>query len=284
MKMAADFLSRSWERPGPHARIATPTEARLYPVPGRPPNHEAALHLHPGSFAEREARFPFTRSQLDDANAPEHRRLHRIAIRDTPDEATLLALLRHELEHARQYRFDVATYGFIQVAQNMLGQPFHDARAETLRGSSLLYQLLPSEADANRAARACARDHGLVPTAAASPDYDHLFREPGDPQLETLPQRLVSLCALFPEYADPAREAVTDFDRQIRSLDRGLSDWWTEIRPHAGLGSYGQAALDAIPTQAAVDAGATAGEAWRAAGAHLESGLAAALASIDAAA
>ena len=113
-------LGRSWESACDDAGIATPTEARLYYLPGDADAFQGAFHLHPGSLAVYEDRFPFTRGQLEHANDPAHRDLHRIVIRDMPDELTAVALLRHELEHARQYRASPALYGFLGVAQNAL--------------------------------------------------------------------------------------------------------------------------------------------------------------------
>jgi hypothetical protein len=117
-------LGRCWERACDDAGLTSPAEARLYYLPGGADLFQAALHLHPGTFAAHEDRFPFTRGQLQDANQIEHPGLHRIAVRDTPDEPTAVALLRHELEHARQHRASLPVYNFMAVAEDALSSAF----------------------------------------------------------------------------------------------------------------------------------------------------------------
>jgi hypothetical protein len=282
MPISPEMLSRSWARACAHAEVESPAEARLYYLPGEPINHQGALHLHPGSLAVPDDEFPFTRGQLDDANRQEHRDLHRVAIRDVPDEATTLGLLRHELEHARQYRFDPAVYEFMEIAVILVGRAFGDAEPETLRGSGVLYNALAHETDANRAAAACVRAYDVEPTAASSPWYDHLFRDEQDPDLASLAPRLVAACALFPRYTDPALGAIRDFDAKLEALGRGLAEWWSTVRPAAGLDSYAREAISAIPTPAQVEAGEAPGDAWRPAEERVDAGVADAIATVAA--
>jgi hypothetical protein len=78
-------------------------------------------------------------------------------VRDCDDEPTAVALLRHELEHALQYRYSEAAYALQGVAQDAAALAIREQRPETLEGSALLYNVLPHEQDANRAASTCVR-------------------------------------------------------------------------------------------------------------------------------
>src|SRR4051812_7900900 len=77
--------------------------ARLYLVEKMGDGDLGAVWHRPGRELAVHKDFP-DRSQLQDANATDHRDLHRIvAPANPPNAVTLAALLRHELEHARQY-------------------------------------------------------------------------------------------------------------------------------------------------------------------------------------
>jgi hypothetical protein len=65
--------------------------------------HLGAVWHPPGNVLVEDEQFPDP-TQLDDANAPAHRNLHRIVVpAEPPDAITFAALVRHELEHARQF-------------------------------------------------------------------------------------------------------------------------------------------------------------------------------------
>jgi hypothetical protein len=282
MPIDVSALKRCWDLACEDAGLSSPAEVRLYYLPGGADLFQGALHLHPGSFAAHEDRFPFTRGQVEDANQVEHRELHRIAIRDTPDEPTAVALLRHELEHARQHRASLPVYNFMAVAEETLSSAFRDAEPPTLEGSALLYNFLPHEMDANRAASACARrlfGHGAVERAAGP--SEQLFRETGDPHTSTLAPRLVAVCAIFPVEAAVATERLGGLPHALATIDTDLAEWWSDARAALGLESVGRQALEAIPTRAQVDSTPTKGEAWRPALDLLVVGYDQALASIE---
>jgi hypothetical protein len=281
MPIDSKALGWSWELACGDAEIATPTEARLYYLPGDMDSFQGAFHLHPGSFAVHEGRFPFTRSQLEDANRADHRDLHRIAIRDTPDKPTAVVLLRHELEHARQYRYAPPLYAFFQIAQDALSLAFEDVEPAALAGSATLYNVLPHETDANRAAAACARKlfGDDISVSRNRGPYGQLFRDAAAPSLSTLAMRLVAFCALFPQYAERAAARQGGIVSAIdRMAEPELSQWWANTRPSLGLDSYGQRAFSATPSVDAVVAADEAGDAWRPACQVVVDGLAEALA------
>src|SRR5689334_7807536 len=89
-----------------------PARARLYLAKGMGKDHLGAVWHTPGDELVVDVQFPDA-SQLADANDPKHRDLHRIVAPAEPDDAvTFAALVRHELEHARQH--------------DALGQPMFD--------------------------------------------------------------------------------------------------------------------------------------------------------------
>jgi hypothetical protein len=281
MPIDVTALGRSWELACEDAEIATPVEARLYYLPGEMDSFQGAFHLHPGSFAVYEGRFPFSRSQLEDANRVDHRDLHRIAIRDTPDELTAVALLRHELEHARQFRHAPPVYAFVQVAQDALSLAFEDIEPATLVGSAMLYNVLPHETDANRAAAVCAQKlfGSDISVSRGRGPYGQLFRDAESPSLSTLAMRLVAFCALFPQHAERAAARQGGIVSTIGLMAQpGLSQWWMTTRPPLGLDSYGERALAVTPSVDAVAAADEAGDAWRPARQVVIDGLAEALA------
>jgi hypothetical protein len=280
MPIDVKALGRSWELACGDAEIATPAEARLYYLPGDMDSFQGAFHLHPGSFAVYEGRFPFTRSQLEDANRADHRDMHRIAIRDTPEEPTAVVLLRHELEHARQFRHAPLVYAFVQVAQDALSLAFESVEPAALAGSATLYNVLPHETDANCAAAACARKlfGNDVSASRGSGPYGQLFRDAEPPSLPTLATRLVAFCALFPQYAERAAARQGGIVSAIDRLAQPeVSQWWATTRLLLGLDAYGDRALSATPSVDAVAAADEAGDAWRPARQVLVDGLAQAL-------
>jgi hypothetical protein len=273
-------LGRAWGNACTHAEFDQEKEARLYYLPGEPSDTQAAIHLHPGSEAVYEDRFPFSPSQLADANRAEHHSLSRIAIRDTPDEPTALALLRHELEHATQYRWSSLVYMLIGVAHDGLSKAANDAKLPTLYGSGMIYNALPDEVDANRAASACVREHFPEPGAIESRDCGQLFRETEAAAVETLGKRLTAFCAVFPEAAEASsKPALPDL---LTAIEPALGVWWSGSRPGLGLERYWQAALELAPSHGAVENASVPGGAWIPTRDQLAEGAAAALHSMDA--
>jgi hypothetical protein len=94
--------------------------------------------------------FPGTDEQREEANSTENRRLHRIAIPAEPTDAVLFAaLLRHELEHARQWDVKPGIFDLQDFIEN-------DILPEIAGGldgcACWLINTIPSEMDCNAAA------------------------------------------------------------------------------------------------------------------------------------
>jgi hypothetical protein len=96
--------------------------------------------------------FPGDAAQRDEANSTANRDLHRVAIPAAPsDRATFAALVRHELEHARQYDDD-AGLAIVNLHDFIEGQVLPEV-ARGLEGcAGALINSMPDEIDCNAAA------------------------------------------------------------------------------------------------------------------------------------
>jgi hypothetical protein len=170
-----------------------PARARRYLAKAAGKGHLGAVWHPPGDELVVDEQFPDA-SQLADANDPKHRDLHRIVAPAEPDDAvTFAALVRHELEHARQH--------------DALGQPIFDLqrfiencvlpyRAALLEGcGGPLVNGVPTEIDCNAAAsvyvsaRFTAEEVATLRSGRRKPLACSLV---GPEPFETLPTRMVA--------------------------------------------------------------------------------------------
>jgi hypothetical protein len=123
---------------------------RLYLARAMGLKHIGAVWHPPSDELVVDERFPDP-SQLDDANADEHRRLHRIVVpAELEDVVTFAALLRHELEHARQH--DAWGRPIVEL-QRLIERHVLRHKAGGLDGcAGQLINAVPTEIDANAAA------------------------------------------------------------------------------------------------------------------------------------
>jgi hypothetical protein len=82
-----------------------PEQVRVFRLSELGTGHVSGAWFRPHTEIESSDRmFPGNDEQREDANSTENRRVHRIAIPAEPTDPVLFAaLLRHELEHARQW-------------------------------------------------------------------------------------------------------------------------------------------------------------------------------------
>jgi hypothetical protein len=179
--------------------------------------------------------FPRDAAQREKANSAESRKRHRIAVPADPDDRVLFAaLLRHELEHARQWDarpliFDLQ--GFIE----------DDILPEIVGGldgcAGGLINTVPSEMDCNAAA-------SVYITRRFSPDEIQPIRngtkrflacsliEPLPP--ETLPRRMIAFAyihrAAVERHAERRESSIASI---LFSLDRSARDYWVRLEDGA---------------------------------------------------
>jgi hypothetical protein len=145
-------------------------------------------------------------TQLALANTPQARMRHRIAAfldidwNDPLEEATLGALLRHEIRHAEQFDalgaafFELYDLAYLVCSWKVGGMP---------RGAAL-YGLIPAEMDSNTAAARFLRERrpSVVQDVLESDD-GQLARSHTDPgPLSDLPTKMVAFLFLLREIAD----------------------------------------------------------------------------------
>lgn len=143
------------------------------------------------------------------------------------------ALLRHELEHARQYAAHPGLHGLYVVAQEILrGVP----------GGSVLYNAMPVEWEANRAAATFARafygSERIEELVAKNPPDVAALRSPGAPaSLDALPERMVqflaahsALCQRYAITITGKDEGATASFRRFLNLEwTGAGDLWERL-------------------------------------------------------
>lgn len=137
--------------------------------------------------------FPGDVAQREEANSEENRKLHRIAIPAEPDDRVLFAaLLRHELEHARQWDAHVGIFELHDFIE-------YDVLQEIAGGldgcGGGLINTIPTEMDCNAAASvyiACRfSDAEIQPIRGGPQRYLACSLIPPLPP-ETLPVRMVA--------------------------------------------------------------------------------------------
>jgi hypothetical protein len=130
------------------ARVLVQAHQRVYVDNGRPSGH-----YRPGQPAAAEDRLGLGVEDLAKLNADDALRLHRIVLYagygPEPEARWLFAgLLRHELEHARQYE----SLGEVAFQLSQLVDMIHEARFGAVAEEKYLYRAKPDEQDASAAA------------------------------------------------------------------------------------------------------------------------------------
>ncbi len=145
------------------------------------------FRIDPGGSPELDALLPVM-------NGPECIRSARVALWTGRANEGITGLMRHELEHARQYDVHRQLHGLYEVAQDVVA---------TVPRGGWLYQAIPVEFEANAAAARFVRGHfggqRIDELIDAKDDDIALFRSPVVPSpIESLPERMVTFLAAYP--------------------------------------------------------------------------------------
>lgn len=156
----------------------------------------AAFHQSPGPYNPSDSAILAALASIEENLASEEDR-HRVVVWSDNGVAVVAALLRHELEHVRQWERHGDAAGLLHEA---LIPALIDKAGGT--GFGYLSNLSPLEMDANAAAARFAWNrHGdvLGESIDTIPEcHRGLFRYRGGPEpLDTLPQRLIEFAHLF---------------------------------------------------------------------------------------
>lgn len=175
--------------------------------------------------------FPGDDAQREDANSDECRKLHRIAVPAEPDDRVLFAaLVRHELEHARQWDAHPIIFDLQDFIEN-------DVLTEIAGGldgcGGGLINTVPSEMDCNAAASV------YIASRFSSAEIQRIRNGPnrflacsliGPLPPETLPTRMIAFAyihrAAVERHAQRRGFPVTSI---LFSLDRKARDYWVRL-------------------------------------------------------
>jgi hypothetical protein len=263
MTVPLQQINELWTLACQEAGYVPGQDAVLYLVPGGAEG-AAALHLTPGTYACAEPEWPLSRSQIEDANSSAKRDLHRVLVRDFASPRIALGRLAHEFEHAHQYERDPQVYEAIGYALGALGLALEERAPPTKCGSATLYNLLPSEEDANRASARLTTAHFGPPGVTELESTDApLFRDESPVDAESLGARLLAMMALFPngvaKVAEREKKTVTDL---VSDLGPKAPRAWRLLESHPELPASGRAALERCPTEEEVAAAVRPPLAW----------------------
>ncbi len=193
-----------------------------------------------------------------------HRNTHRIVVRDFSTARIALGRLRHELEHARQYDRCPDVYLAMGFIQSTIARAFGQLDLPCLDGSAALYNVLPHEEDANRAAARLTEAHLGPPSDGDLTGTDApLFRNNLPVEEATLARRLLATAALFPSafewVAQERGETVQDL---LGRFGPDSEVAWGTLDDLPEIAGFGRRALDSSPTEGEIRNAAAPAVAW----------------------
>lgn len=220
------------------------------------------MHLEPGTPAVLDDQCRFSPAQLADANSPAVRARDRIVVYPAAfsDRRELVAVLRHELEHARQWRVQPEAY----KASGVLECGLSYAAVYPGVGGTSLINALPIEADANAAGAELACDlYGRIPEELAWGTHGAVLRPLGEPNPATLGARTIAwvamhLAAMQRACADHGMTAATLAERLIRGGALHLE----RLAANQELQQAADDAKAAVPSEQAIAAARSPAAAW----------------------
>jgi len=178
-----------------------PDDALLYLVDGENGSTgHAARYLYQHRELHPEGEPEEIHQLLTEMNNDDCIDAHRVVVFKDRTIEGIAALIRHELEHGRQYN----AFGQKLVELGGLAEHVICERVAGLVGGGFLYQTIPLEMDANAAAAAFVRQRfgpERIDALLAAGDKDGAaFRSlVGPPPLETLPERMIRFVATMPD-------------------------------------------------------------------------------------
>lgn len=215
-----------------HAQI-DPDDAILFTPPGVAAKVERVgamtwprpWRIDPGGSPELDA-------LLVEMNDPACIRSIRVAVWTEHSTEAVAGLMRHELEHARQYDVHRRLHDLYEVAQNVV---------RLVPKGGWLFQAIPVEFDANAAAARFVRSHfgeqRIDALVDAKDDDVALFRTPvASSPIDCLPERMVAFLATCPELSERWADGRRDtFRRRLDLHWGGAGSRWARFVADAEL-------------------------------------------------
>jgi hypothetical protein len=182
------------------------------------------------------------------------------------DDRLVAPVLRHELEHARQWQRGGGNPTFELVG--LIERILNSAGYAGLPASGQIYTLSPHERDANGAASRFIR--GLIgddeaDLCAKERELDPgLFRRRPEPEPpETLARRLICHAAVWPDTAEGVYQLAQDLPKILDRALAGGSDLWRCLRDDPTLRKLVEEVESTFPTRNSLDATARPEGAWQ---------------------
>jgi hypothetical protein len=262
--IAVSDIASLWRLACEDAGYRVAADTVLYIVPGVGEG-EQAVHVQPGSEVTVVRGWPLAKNQVEDANSAENRDKHRVFVRDFVSCRVALGRLRHELEHARQFDYSPSIYQAMSFVRDALSREFEVAGTHRVAGAASLYNLLPFEEDANRAAARITSSHlGPPSDAELEATEGPLFRDLSPPDPGTLALRMLTFAAVFPAglswVAQQRSESVAEL---VARLGPGGPRAWQALEAEGGIAGLGRDAIAHSPSDQEVAAAAIPALAWR---------------------
>lgn len=185
-----------------HAEVE-PNTALLYTLAGANGDEFGAKYLYRGMRIHAEAEPAAIHPLLNDMNSEACIDAYRVVVFTDRTIEGIAALIRHELEHAKQREaHGQRLMGLYSLACDVIAE-----RVGGLTGGAFLYQVIPVEMDANAAAAAFVRgaftQRRIDQLLAAGDSDGSAFRSlVGAPDIDTLPERMVRFFATIPDLCE----------------------------------------------------------------------------------
>lgn len=175
----------------------------LYTLKGESGGGYGARYLHRGLHIHPEGEAEELHPLLEEMNEEACIDAYRIAVFTERTFEGIAALIRHELEHARQR--DVHGQRLMELYG--MAEAVISERVGGLAGGGFLYQVIPVEMDANAAAAIFVRhrfgaDHVDALLRAGDKDGSAFRSLVGPPAIETLPERMIQFFATIPDLCE----------------------------------------------------------------------------------
>lgn len=209
-----------------------PSEAMVYPMAGRQStNGFVARHWLRRRPIDPSSESPELESTIEQMNDEACLDAYRVAIWADRSLEGIAALLRHELEHARQLdAHGKQLLGLYEVAEDVLKE-----HVGGLKGGALLYQMIPVEFDANSASavfvRAYFGDQRIDELLRdCDPDSAAFRGRLPPPPLDTLPERMLQYLAAVPHLCQSLSDrSGIDFSHILDLHWRGAGKVWDHL-------------------------------------------------------
>jgi hypothetical protein len=258
-------IERRWLEACANADVEAGVEAHLEVIPGSPANSaNFAVHYHPGHVINTtgfpDKLFPLTEEQRATFNSAGVRDTHRIAVFTHVDPRVLSALLRHELQHVRQFRSHRQAYCHTDLANGVLGNVYGSRN-----GSGALLNAAPLEQEANLAASRYLRSLDGEPTADELAGLHATVLGQVDLPWgeDDLPAETLAFLALHPDELETVLPPGQDAATFIARLHPDTARLWQRLRDDPELQERRASFHDLVPSDEAIAAaGDRPGDAW----------------------